>query len=147
MRVAKEHVNTFEVEGGLMGQHLQAMECRDCESFLQLGIDAFDWLNRADEEVRKLIYAGKIQYDKEFDEALLFMYQRWLHTCEFAKQLIKSQQERGFQIDNLGAFLSREREIAAIVKASKKVSGPLLALRDEAISEHHSGQTSEWPTS
>ena len=48
-RNARNHVRDFAFEGEeLMAKHSQAMECRDCEAFLQMGIDAFHWILRAD---------------------------------------------------------------------------------------------------
>ena len=48
-RTAERHVNNYTRESsGLMAEHREAMDCRDCEAFLQLAIEAFHWLIRAD---------------------------------------------------------------------------------------------------
>ncbi|MCE9555512.1 MAG: hypothetical protein K8T91_19365 [Planctomycetes bacterium] len=149
MRTARDHVRTFRAEGeelGLMEQHGQAMECRDCESFLQLGIDAFRWLNRADEEIRSRIYKGKVQFNQDVDDAIGILYEAWLGPCDVVQQCIKKQVERGFDVENLTEFQACEANVRAIVADNRSLTAPIAALGDQAIKEHRAGQTSEWTT-
>ncbi len=44
-RTASRHVQAFSDESeGVLKQRAEATECRDCEYFLQLATDTFDWL-------------------------------------------------------------------------------------------------------
>ena len=64
LRTARRHVANFADECDVLKDHQQAMECRDCDAVLQLGIDAFAWLVRADERLRSAIYSGA-EYDAD----------------------------------------------------------------------------------
>jgi hypothetical protein len=146
-RTARSHVHLFKDEGDeLLERHERAMDCRDCESFLQLGIDAFKWLCRADEEIRKGIFSGEVQYKEDMDSAIAALYKLWLRPCVFAEQWIRHQLQHELKIDNLAAFRECQEEVRAIVEENNDVSGDLLKLRDEAIRSHQAGNTSEWHT-
>lgn len=149
-RTAQKHVRNYSHEAdAVMAEHRQAMDCRDCETFLQIAIDAFDWVARADADVRLAVYEGEQEYDPSFDEALLSLYRRWLDPCERAQSWIAVQQKRGFVLDNIGRFRVCCEEVRAIVKAatnptSSEVSDALIELRDEAIDAFRNGQTAEF---
>lgn len=127
-----------------MAKHKQAMECLDCESFLQLGIDAFNWLNRADEQIRYSILKGKMEHDPQVDEAIQVLFEAWMVPCKIAHEMVKLQRERNFKLDNLDEFLRVEANVKAILKDNRKLTAPIAALRDQAIEQHSKGQTSEW---
>ena len=148
-RVACRHVDLFADESELMKQHFEAMECRDCEDFLQLGIDAFRWLVRADEIIRSNVYQQKADYDPELDQALETLFVRWLEPSEFANEWIASLLSREFTPDNLDQFRKCEEEVAAIARAvagngDETLPDSMRRLRDEAITEHKDGKTAEF---
>ena len=55
LQVARGRVDKYAGESvDLMRQHAEAMECRDCEDYLKRGIDAFKWVQRAQDMLREL---------------------------------------------------------------------------------------------
>ncbi|MDZ4818927.1 MAG: hypothetical protein SGJ20_08150 [Planctomycetota bacterium] len=145
-RTARSHIHAFtdESEGIFPGPH-QAMECHECENFLQLGIDAFNWLTRADAENRKAIFSGRIEHDSQVDDAIDALYHAWLKPCGVAEKWIASQIGRGFELDNLEEFRKCVAEVRAIVSEdNEEVSGELADMRDQAIECHKRGESLEW---
>ena len=92
------------------------MDCRDCEAFLQMGIDAFHWILRADTALRTADVDGKIAYTAELEQSLESLAKAWLKPCDLAERLIKLQQERNFEPGNLGEFRECCKEMRAIVE-------------------------------
>lgn len=70
-RTARSQVHNLRGEyDELMVRRRDATDPLDCEAFLQLGIDAFAWLTRADESIREAIFAGGMEHDPAVEEAL-----------------------------------------------------------------------------
>ena len=124
-----------------------ALDNMECEAFLQLGIDAFHWLVRADETIRKAIYTSDLPADPEMDRIIQDLFVQWLAPAEFAGRWIGMQQSNGLTPENLQEFVKCEAEVRAIVKSfdlDNTLPAPMRALRDEAIAEHRDGQTAEF---
>jgi hypothetical protein len=130
----------------LQSKHNEAMECRDCEDFLQLGIDAFDWLMRADTSIRTRVFRGEVPYTKEIDEALWTLLETWRTPCDFALTWAEKQKKRGFHVENLVEFQKCCREVADMLTPDDQFFShdSLVALRDEALDEHAEGKTVEF---
>jgi hypothetical protein len=149
-RTAQKHVANYKQESKLLMQAQQeAMDCRDCEAFLQLGIDAFRWIIRADRVVRSAFYNGVAEYDHGLDGQIAVLCREWLTPCEYAEMWIAKQLERRYQISNLAEFHKCCEEMRAIVEAQGHSDGEplppsMIELRDKAIDEHLNGQTSEF---
>lgn len=149
-KTAEQHVHSYaDTSSDLMAKHAEAMDCRDCEAFLQIGIDAFDWLMRADRVIRMAIYRGDRDFDPKIEDALRLLCKLWLKPCEFAKQWIALQQQKGYDIDNLAEFRRCMEEMQAIVgsnagESDGAIPEHIASLRDSAISEHLNGQTAEF---
>jgi hypothetical protein len=147
-RTAQKHVLNYQRESSdLMEAHQEAMDCRDCEAFLQLGIEAFRWIIRADRVSRNAVYNGVLQYDPDFDDKIAALCREWLTPCEFAEKWIAKQLERGYQIENLDEFRKCCEEMQAIVEAQGQSDGEplptaIIELRDQAIDDHRNGKTS-----
>jgi hypothetical protein len=128
--------------------HQKAMDCFDCQAFLQLGIDAFRWLINTDELINKAVAEGITEYDAELESKLDRLFRRWLVPCEFANDWIDLQLQRGHQPDNLKRFRKCQAEATAIVKSidntTRQMSDSLIELRDEAIEKHRRGETAEF---
>ncbi|MDZ4784019.1 MAG: hypothetical protein SGJ19_27540 [Planctomycetia bacterium] len=120
------------------------MEAAECESFLQLGIDAFHWLIRADEQYRKAVFSGALEYDSSFDASFDEMAQRWLKSGAAADAWIESLAGRGLAPANLHDFRECLRQIRSIVEENDEVTGEIAVLRDQAIEAYHAGDTDEW---
>jgi hypothetical protein len=145
LRTARRHVNQFTDECEIMTASRDADECRDCEAVLQLGIDAFNWLIRADEFIRSALYEG-MDYDPEADEAIRELFKAWLRPCVPANKWIDTQQKRGYHVENLEKFRKCEREARSIVKSMEAdgMTDAMRKLRDDALTEHRNGETAEF---
>lgn len=148
LRSATRHVRDFADESELMREHVQAMDCRDCEAYLQIGIDAFEWLIRADENFRAIVFSEKAEYDPRIDQAIQSLFRAWLPPCEFANQWIDSQLQSGYHPDNLAKFRECERQVRSIVRSldqdSDEMTDEMRSLRDAALREHLHGETAEF---
>lgn len=143
IRSARLHVKSFSDESDVIQSSSEALECRDCEDFLQLGIDAFRWLNRADEHIRRAVFAG-VPHNEEADRALIALYKAWLAPCAVAEGRVASQENRGYQVDNLAEFRNCVAEVEALLKESRHVGGQLAEARDRAIASERAGETDDW---
>ena len=128
----------------LIGRHVSAMECRDCEDFLQLGIDAFNWMIRADEQFREAIFDGRIEYDAETDESLSLLFRTWLKPSSYAEKWAAEQTERGFTLEKIAQFRQCVTEVRAIVQNANSIGGEMAKIRDAAIASHRKGETIDW---
>jgi hypothetical protein len=149
LRNAKNHVHSYNEESqDLMQRHTEAIDCLNCEAFLQMGIDAFDWIIRADRVIRLAIYRGDREFDPTTEAALHELCKNWLLPCKFAESWIAIQQQRGYEISNLSQFRDSVAEMTAIVEANQGgaevLSGAMARLRDQAVKEQRDGQTAEF---
>jgi hypothetical protein len=149
VRNAKAHMQSYSRESDdLMARRIENMDGRDCEAYLQMGIESFDWLIRADRLIRLNVYRGKANFDAEAESAIQELCQIWLKPVAFAEQWIANQQSRGYEVSNLAAFRHRVEEMSAIVEAIEDATETLptaiVQLRDEALQEHRDGETAEF---
>lgn len=143
-RTACNRINSYRDESeALMARHAEATECRDCEDFLCMGIEAFDWLARADEAIRSAVYSGVMAFNPEYDSTLAALYSEWLKPCEYAERWIVLQQNRGFHVDNLEEFRRCCQEARAVVEENQGLlrNDAFVDLRDKAIDAHRRGET------
>jgi hypothetical protein len=149
-RTAEKHVKNYGQEShDLMAAHREAMECRDCEAFLQLGIDAFDWIVRADLVIRQGFSNGHIEYSPEIDIAFKTLCKAWLEPCGYAEQWVSVQRARNYHIENLQKFRECCEQMQAISEAYEmngveEMPDAIAEARDRAIAEHVNGQTAEF---
>jgi hypothetical protein len=149
-RNAQEHIRAFAGEGeGFMDHHYEAMDCRDCEAFLQMGIDAFEWLIRADIVFRAAAAYADFDYGTEWMERFKRLAKTWLRPCDRAEEWIKVQLNKGYSLDNLEQFRKCKDEMLAIVKfnersGSEELPEALIPLRDSALEELDNGQAAEF---
>jgi hypothetical protein len=131
----------------VMEHHKEAIDCYNCEAFLQMGIDAYHWLTRADELIRRCVAEGHEEFDENINEALRLQFRKWLIPCRCAHDWVDVQHQRGLDVDNVGEFLKCEAEILAIVTSfdcAPRLSDEMSRLRDEAIEEFEDGKTAEF---
>lgn len=103
-RTARRLVESYATEADLMARRQKEMACRDCEDFLQLGLDAFKWISRFEEEIRSAAYNGKVEIDQNLVGELTALYADWLGPCESAEQRIETQRVAGFVPSNADEF-------------------------------------------
>jgi hypothetical protein len=170
LRIARRHVRGFRVilkgyrraksprisdedvkQRSVVVDSQKTMDCRDCQSFLQSGIDAFKWLERADQEIRSAIFDGSRQYDPKLEVALATLYAKWLEPCKIADKWIKRQIVLGCTVENLDEFNKCREEVEAIVEFNEGgLSNPVfIKAQEEAMNAHgKAGETHElWPES
>ena len=100
----------------LLKDHKEAMECRDCEDFLRLGIEAFRWLQKAHQSIQDDVYHGRSVYDDAFEHAITKLYQLWLKPYNTAQRWMKSLQGHGFELDKADHFARCCHEASAILE-------------------------------
>jgi hypothetical protein len=148
-RTAKKHVDAYSEESALMADHYEAMDCWDCEAFLQLAIDAFEWLMRADRAYRMSVYRGEREPDAGLEASLERLCEGWLNPCAFAETWVEKRVTKGYRIDNLAEFRQCAREMSAIVEAindrgDESLPKGIAVFRNAAIEEHRNGETAEF---
>jgi len=145
---AKESVLRYTAaDDKLIQDSREAMDCYDCEAFLQLGINAFEWLQRADIVIRKALYNEVYKYDSDIEAALKDLCVHWLKPCKDAFSWIAIQKKRGFEVSNLKEFQNCCNEMKAIVESSSEEStipSAVAVIASQAIQEHRDGETAEF---
>ena len=143
LRVANDHVKVFAAEADVIKDHREAMDSLDCEAFLQLGIDAYDWVVRADRAIRKAVLSGQLEYDKTIDVTLENMLHVLIKAYDHVGTWIKKVEERGYVLDNISRFRESELQARAMAKflSGDELTDAMRAVRDDALSEHANGKT------
>jgi len=113
---AQRQVRFFARQAKEMKEHRLAMNCRDCEDFLQVGIDAFHWMKRAEEELRRTLYEGTRENDPTISATFDRLYHTWMMPVAIAEQWIALQQANGYEPDNLAEFRRASQEVREIVE-------------------------------
>ena len=149
LRTATTFVNLYAHEDEVMTDYGQAMDCRDCEAFLQLGIDAFNWVIRADQIARQAMFEGTADFDHDAaEDGICALCRLWLKSCDRAEKWIALQLSRNLNVDNLDRFRECYAQMHAIVKvqdaADEEMPEVIAELRDRAIKEHRNGETAEF---
>jgi hypothetical protein len=117
MRAAEGQVSLYiDQFEKLIKQHIHAMECRDCEDFLQSGIDAFKWIQRARQNYQQSIFDGQASHNIKIENQFTQLYQNWLTPCDNAEKWIKLQIDRGFYPDNLKEFRACCEEVRDLLE-------------------------------
>lgn len=143
---ARKTVREFAEHSSVIRDHHDAMECRDCEDFLERGIHAFESLIRADQFFRLAVAEGSLEYDPVIEDALEKLFRVWLDPCDRAYKWVDSLHQRGLEIDNLDTFKRCETEVRAIVHHlnDDQLTQPIRELRDAAVKEHRDGETAKF---
>jgi hypothetical protein len=109
-RTARNNLQAFAGEGDIIEKSYEAMECRDCEDFIRMGLDSIAWIQRLDRGVRVRCAKGTLVPNAEGDEKIDGLYRAWLKPCALAVNWANIQKGRDFDVDNLDELL-RLKEI------------------------------------
>lgn len=96
--------------------HHHAMECWACQEWLQRGIDAFHWLQRAEEVFTQAEFHGIYEMSTADRDAIESLYVAWLAPCDPTEEWVATLAGRGYCPENLNEFRSlceRARRIVA----------------------------------
>lgn len=114
--VTKSAVNQYVGDfDKLMEEHSQAMECRDCEDVLQVGIEAYKWLAWCEETFREA-HARGIPSNGDADQALTMLLEAWLQPCGPAESWIDRLSRMGHAPHNLSEFREACDHVRALVE-------------------------------
>lgn len=144
-RNAEKLVDSYRQEWRTLGRDPPRAVDRD--AMVQMGIDAFEWLMRADCTMRSAVADGSAEFDPQFEAALLGLCRDWLATASQAVPLTPpstaNPTSKGSEL--LQTYLA---EMTAIVEAYEQrddeLREPLINLRDAAIEEQRHGTTAEF---
>ena len=96
-RIAREHVDRFG-DTEQFGQCQQfgpdqdwVVDLLDCQAFLQTGIDAFHWIERADLSIRTAIYQEAVDEPSQALKQIDGLLTDWWKACGFANRWIDEQ--------------------------------------------------------
>ena len=87
--------------------HVEAMDCRDCEDYLRLGLQAFNWLRTACEHIKEDVCSGQAMYSEELEQSITELYAGWLEPSAEAEEWIAEQEKRGYTVDVAAEFRRR----------------------------------------
>ena len=143
-RTARNRVEGYkDASDALMLHHHEAMECRTCESFLQMGIEAYQWAIRCDQYHRLEAFKDESAWDQELADSLERLFRVWLEACGMGKKLIQLHVNRGFEVKNGEEFLRCCEQVEAIVESfgDTGLPEPMAELCGEALEEYRNGET------
>ncbi len=131
-----------ESEDTLIAESARAVDCLDCEAYLQAGIEAYRAIERADMALRTAILRGKLELDN-LDEFIETLLKRWLKSQPKAFAWIERCRRNGYDLDNVEEFMECLDQAIAIVEfdPESEMGVGLKELRDKAVLEHRNGET------
>jgi hypothetical protein len=134
----------------ILADHAEAEDCETCESYLELGVQVFHWIIKADQEYRRELYQDSSTHNEAVEQELESLIRRWHARSQSMLSWAQRHLSRGFQLAHLDEFRQCAEEAAAIVDSFDDASGnqvmpaPLILLRDQALTDHQNGETSEF---
>ena len=110
LKIAKSKIDRYEqeAEGSIIHESRQAVDCLDCEEFLDKGIAALGWLQRSEEVLleasAECVFENHPQVETAIELAIETLYAAWLRPCEKAEAWIASCQGNGYSMRNVEVF-------------------------------------------
>jgi hypothetical protein len=111
-RNARRQLETFEE--AWQQDHAEAMQCRDFEASIELGVWVFDYLDHVYQTLREQIYRGITEGTPELTESEKTCYERWLHVADSMTDPLQQLQDTFGVVEGVAEFqkrieLARER--------------------------------------
>jgi hypothetical protein len=141
-RIAEKHLAAFATESQLLVANRATVNPADCEAIVQLGLDAFQWLMRADRAYRIAMFRGQIEHNPELEKALHQDCSTWLEHASSTWRELQSGHAKELPLDNREALIRQIEEMTAILDASQptgvreELPPQMVPLRDAAVAEH-----------
>lgn len=107
-RIAERRVDSFADRATEQSHHQPDQfgdELLACEAWLQMGIDACEWLHRAEDAIREASYLGLIELTAELKSSMATLYEKWLAPCERAEHWASQLVAQGCPPSNLRQLL------------------------------------------
>lgn len=102
-RLARDQVQRFRNElDPMVGQDVQVLE-NESEDLLQLGIDAYQWIVRAERRLRENAHGGNVDHPADAIAAVADLYKLWLIPGALIEARIAQQSAIG--AENAAEFL------------------------------------------
>jgi hypothetical protein len=114
--VARRLVESYaDVSGQWKTEHRDAQDRRACQEWMQKGIDAFRWLQRAEETLTQAEFHGVHEMTAEERGAIESLYVAWLVPCAATEEWINVLEDRGYPPENLAEFRAACATVRRIV--------------------------------
>jgi hypothetical protein len=138
--------------------HDLAMVCCDVQEQLALLSYLFERINRADEAAREAIFAGRQDYNPEFDLELESVFRQWSDVAGKYLDMVGKLELQGFSVEGTDELRGRLGEAVGLLTPDEQFFTPddapeadgelsriekLVQLRDEALAAHRRGATEE----
>ena len=114
--LARHSIHNFVEFDPILVDHKVAMDCRDCEDFLALGLRAYKWLTSCDEARHEADAQGLIDYRGETYHEVTDLFRQWLRPCLHADKWIANLERHGYSPENLTNFRDACAKVAATIE-------------------------------
>ena len=68
--------------------HEEAMQCRDLEDFLAVGVSVYQLIKNREQSWHNLVFEGQIEYDAEEEQELAALHEGWMETAKQASMIL-----------------------------------------------------------
>lgn len=130
----------------IIDQSHRAVDCMDCEAFLEGGIETFSCIKRTDMIIREAVLTGRISDSPAYDQAMTRLLRDWVKQVDHAEAWIARCERNGYEVANLSEFRNCVSEAYSMLNFSEATesSEAILRLQEEALEEHQRGETAEF---
>lgn len=123
--------------------HVEAMECRDLEQLLLMGLFLSLSIDLIDTNWRTAMLGGQVEFDPAEEAEILGHYRTWLAPAADILARIEAMEAAGYKVQWADQFRRAHRDARAVFTADSEFfsSDALVELRDTAIDAHREGRT------
>jgi hypothetical protein len=121
-----------------------------CDDYLQLGIQVFQWILKADQDYRRGLYQNPALHNEATEAELESLLRGWLARGRLLLARADAISDAGRPAAHLAEFRQCCNEATAIVESwdesedDPPMPEALILLRDQALIDHQNGETSEF---
>jgi hypothetical protein len=121
---AQQEVDAFEA---VLREHHEALNCRDCEEFLQKGISAYAWLERAEDTVLQAENDCLREYDQSVHDAIDALHRQWMGPRQRAERWIAELASKHFEPENLAEFRECQQKAEQWIATADAIASATLS--------------------
>ena len=134
-RIAKRRVDDFT--DAVIHEHHNAMDCLDCEEFLDKGIKACQSIMKLIDTIREANYLGLTTDVPEFRNVIDVLYGSWLTHFDKAEDWIASLREKGHRPNNMHEMIQCREMFEECLQRHDWI-------RRSATARHKSSSSESW---